>query len=174
MDSMLEELQRTLQSAFEGMSADELQRHPANKWSAAQILEHLYLTYTGTAKGFERVLQAGRPMVTSASMRQRAGRLMVLGIGYFPSGREAPANTRPKGLPLEQVKNEVGAKISAMDRIITECEACFGRQVRLLDHSILGPLTAAQWRRFHLVHGRHHCKQILRLRDAISNTEASP
>jgi hypothetical protein len=29
---------------------------------------------------------------------------------------------------------------------------------------VLGPLTGAQWRKFHLVHGLHHQKQLLRLR----------
>jgi hypothetical protein len=30
---------------------------------------------------------------------------------------------------------------------------------------MLGPLTAGQWRKFHLIHGRHHAKQIRRLSD---------
>jgi hypothetical protein len=34
----------------------------------------------------------------------------------------------------------------------------------LLDHPILGPLTAAQWMKFHRVHGMHHVKQMQRLR----------
>jgi hypothetical protein len=29
-----------------------------------------------------------------------------------------------------------------------------------MDHPFLGPLTASQWRKFHLVHGRHHARQI--------------
>jgi hypothetical protein len=64
------------------------------------------------------------------------------------------------------VRNEIGAKLVAMDAIIAQCEARFGRHVKLLDHPILGPLTATQWRTLHLVHGRHHQKQLLCLRDA--------
>jgi hypothetical protein len=37
---------------------------------------------------------------------------------------------------------------------------------------ILGPLTGAQWRKFHLVHGRHHVKQVLHLR--AGQTKAHP
>ena len=71
---------------------------------------------------------------------------------------------KPRGLPVEKVRAEIGIKITAMDEIISECEARFGKNVMLLDHLILGPLTGAQWRKFHLVHGRHHVKQILQLR----------
>jgi hypothetical protein len=51
-----------------------------------------------------------------------------------------------------------------MDELIAKWEARHGKQTRLLDHPVLGPLTARQWRKFHWVHGRHHVKQILRLR----------
>jgi hypothetical protein len=29
---------------------------------------------------------------------------------------------------------------------------------------VLGPLSMQQWRKFHLIHGRHHLKQIARIR----------
>jgi hypothetical protein len=55
-------------------------------------------------------------------------------------------------------------EISQLTEVIGDAEARFGIGVDLLDHPILGPLTAAQWRKFHLVHGLHHTKQVLRLR----------
>jgi hypothetical protein len=66
---------------------------------------------------------------------------------------------QPKGLPAEQVRSEIAAKIAAMDAIIARCEAHFGCQGKALDDPILGPLTATQWRKLHLVHGRHRQKQ---------------
>jgi hypothetical protein len=163
MDSLLEELKQALESAVEGMSNEQMNWHPRDKWCAAEVLEHLYLTYTGTAKGFERVLEAGKPMVTRASMRQRVRKLVVLGFNHLPEGRKAPKNTVPRGLPLEKVRAEIALKVAAMDAIIAQCETRMGRG-KVLDHPILGPLTGAQWRKFHLIHGRHHAKQILRLR----------
>jgi len=71
-------------------------------------------------------------------------------------------------LPVEKVRNEMGEKIAAMDAIIAQCEARFGRHVKLLDHPFLGPLNATQWRKLHLVHGRHHEKQLLRLRESTT------
>jgi hypothetical protein len=145
--------------------------HPPDKWCAAEVLEHLYLTYTGTIKGFEKVMASGKPLATRASMAQRLRTLVVTGFGHLPEGRKAPANTRPKGLPRDEVRKEMGPKIAAMDAMIGQCEARFGRGTHLLDHPILGPLTGNQWRKFHLVHGRHHEKQLLRLREGRRRIE---
>jgi hypothetical protein len=166
MDSRLEELKDNLESAVEGMSSEQLGWHLPGKWCAAEVLEHLYLTYTGTITGFERVMAKGKPLASRASLAQRALTFVVLGLGRMPGRRKAPAMVVPKGLPAERVRNEIGAKMAAMDAIIAQCEARFGGQVKLLDHPILGPLSAAQFRKLHVVHGRHHLKQLLRLRES--------
>jgi hypothetical protein len=171
MDSYLEDLKRLLASAVEGMSSEQLRWHPAEKWCAAEVLEHLYLTYTGTIKGFEKVIAGGKPLATQGSIGKWWRTLVVVRFGYLPEGRTAPATTQPKGLSAEKVLNEIEEKIVAMDAVIAECEGRFGREVKLLDHPILGPLTAAQWRKFHLVHGRHHEKQLLRLREGSRQME---
>jgi hypothetical protein len=177
MDYRLEKLKEKLESAVEGMSSEQLSWHPPGKWCAAEVLEHLYLTYTGTITGFERVLRKGKPLATRASMAQRVLTFVVVGLGHMPTGRKAPAMVLPKGLPAEQVRNEIGAKMVAMDAIIAQCEARFGRRVQLLDHPILGPLSATQFRKLHLVHGQHHLNQLLRLRECttreIGSTRAS-
>jgi Protein of unknown function (DUF1569) len=165
MDFRLDKLRRDLDSAVEGMSAEQLSWHPPGKWCASEVLEHLYLTYTGTIKGFEKVIASGMPLASRPSMAQRAQALVVVGLGHMPAGRPAPAMARPKGLAAEKVRDELGAKIAAMDALIAQCEGRFGRRVRLLDHPILGALSATQWRKLHLVHGRHHKKQLLRLRE---------
>jgi hypothetical protein len=166
MDPLLEELQKTLRAAAEGMTVDELRRHPEGKWCAAEILEHLYLSYTGTIKGLERVLGSGKPTITEPTLTQRFGTFVVMRFNYLPEGRKAPKNTQPRGLPVERVRAEAEEKIAEMDAAIEKCEEKLGRG-KLLDHPILGPLTGAQWRKFHLVHGRHHGKQIRRLRESV-------
>ena len=177
MDSRLEELKENLESAVKGMSSEQLSWHLPGKWCAAEVLEHLYLSYAGTIQGFERVMRKGKPLATKASMAHRVLTFVIVGLGHMPSGREAPAVARPRGLPADKVRNEIGAKMAAMVAIIAQCEARFGRRVHVLDHPILGPLTAPQWRKLHLVHGRHHQKQLLRLRESttrqIGSTRAS-
>jgi uncharacterized protein DUF1569 len=168
MDPLLERLQQEVTTAHTAMTAQQLSWHPPGKWSAAEILEHLYLTYTGTTKGFSRVLEAGSAKVTPPTWKQRAGKVLVLSFSYFPTGREAPAMSRPRGLPLEKVLAEMTPKIREMDEMISVCEQKLGRG-ELLDHLILGPLTASQWRKFHFVHGLHHVKQIQRLKNRPSS-----
>jgi hypothetical protein len=165
MDFRLEKLKEDLESAVKGMSSEQLSWHLPGKWCAAEVLEHLYLTYTGTIQGFERVMRKGKPLASRASMAHRVLTLVVVGLGHMPAGRKTPAVAQPRGLPVEKVRNEIGEKIAAMDAIITKCEVSFGRRVQLLDHPILGPLSATQWRKLHLVHGQHHLKQLLRLRE---------
>jgi hypothetical protein len=164
MDFYLQQLEDAVSAAIEGVSGEALTRHPEGKWSTAEILEHLYLTYTGTIKGFERCLEAGKPMAGRPGVKDRVRVLVVLGFSHLPEGRSAPKNTTPRGISVEKVIAEIGPKLAAMDEIIARCEASYGQRRCLLDHPILGPLTGEQWRKFHWVHGRHHVKQILRLK----------
>jgi hypothetical protein len=165
MDSQLERLHSAIDTAIRGMTAEQLDRHPAGRWSTAEVLEHLYLSYTGTVKGFERCLESGKPLASSPTLKHRLMTAVVTGVGYLPSGRKAPKQTQPKGTPTEKVVEDIGPQISRMDELIAKCEARHGERTRLLDHPILGPLTARQWRKFHWVHGRHHMKQIQRLQE---------
>ena len=151
MDSRLDALKRSLESAADGMSSEHLSWHLPGKWSAAQVLEHLYLTYVGTTRGLEKVLSRGAPIATRPSIAQRLLTFVVVGLGYHPAGVEAPPVVQPRGLPIEQVRSQIWAKLAAMEAIIGQCEARFGRHVKLLDHPILGALTAPQWRTLHLV-----------------------
>jgi hypothetical protein len=159
VDTYLEKLRREIAAACVAISPEELTWHPPGKWSASEIFEHLYLTITGTTKGFQRLAAAGHPQLTRSTWKQSASRMVVLRFGYLPSGREAPKFARPRGLPPEQVINEIDAKIAEMDAAIALCEEKMGWGT-LLDHPFLGPLSGTQWRRFHLLHGRHHLKQI--------------
>ena len=164
MDAYLERLQEAIASATRGMSSEDLRRHPEGKWSAAEVLEHLYLTYHGTVKGFERCLREGKPLARMPVLNDRMKTFVVTGLGHMPEGRKAPERAQPRGMAAEEVMREIGPRLSAMDNLIAQCEARFGKRTRVLDHPILGPLTARQWRKFHWVHGRHHLKQIKRLR----------
>jgi hypothetical protein len=92
---------------------------------------------------------------------------VVTRLGYLPNGREAPSGTRPKGALHETIRQDFANKITSMEDSIAESERRFGRRVKVLDHPILGPFTTSEWRRFHWVHGRHHLRQIRRLRKLI-------
>jgi hypothetical protein len=166
MDTYLRRLQDAIASATDGMTDDELAHHPEGKWSTAEVLEHLYLTYTGSVKGFDRCLQEGKPLVRKPLPMDRVRAFVVTGLGYLPEGRKAPERARPRGMAAAEIMSAIGPQIEVMDGVIAQCEARFGKGTLVLDHPFLGPLTAGQWRKFHWIHGRHHVKQIRRLREA--------
>jgi len=153
-----------IEAATEGMSEDQLVRHPDGKWSTALILEHLALAFTGTTKGLARCLEAGRSSASAPTLKHRVTTAIVVGLGYLPSGAQAPERTRPKGIPAEKVRQTVHESLIAMDEALARCEQRFGHRVAVLDHPILGPLSVRQWRKFHWVHARHHLKQVAQLR----------
>ena len=172
MDFYLRRLQDVITEVTRDMNAEDLSRRREGKWCCAEILEHLYLTYTGTTKGFERCLNGAHPNVTKPTWKQRVARYVVLGLSHRPEGRTAPRQSVPRGLACDKVLAEIGPQIAVMDEMIRQCEERFGTDTNLLDHPILGPLTARQWRKFHWVHGRHHIEQIVRLKNRTGT--ASP
>jgi hypothetical protein len=159
-------LQRTreaIEEATRGMTPEQLAWHLQGKWSAAEILEHLSLAFSSTSKALDRVLSDGRPSAGSPTFYERVVTTLVVDIGYFPSGRQAPEYTRPRGATAETILPAIGEKLEEMDGKISECERRFGAG-RIARHPIIGPFTARQWRRFHWIHTRHHMKQVARLR----------
>jgi len=165
MHPTLDKVRQTLLSATEGMTASQWSQHPEGKWSAAEVLEHLSLTYSRTAAGMQRILQAGEPAATPLKLKQRLGILMVVEMGHFPEGREAPNQVRPSGSQQGAiVLGHTLENLAKMDIAIAACEERFGAGTRILDHPILGALSARQWRKFHAIHARHHAPQIQRLR----------
>lgn len=166
MRSYLDELSKSLESSTAGMSDADLLRAPEGKWCVAQILEHLRLTYTGTAKMLER--NRDLPAVDPAPLDERAtaGRHLIFEEGGFFSGLQAPSFATPKTPPDLTVRTRVLEDLNRLSGLINEAEQRRGRDAILGNHFALGPLTGDQWRKFHYVHGSHHVKQIEKLRAA--------
>ena len=160
MDSHLERLRKELESAMAGVTPTELASGPEGKWSPAQILEHLWLTYRNTNKGIAKCLEKGAPLATRATLIHRVKTFVVVGLQYLPSGATAPERATPRGTPSSEVLSSILPEIQQMDSGLAECERKFGVDTKILDHPVMGPLTVKQWRTFHWVHGRHHARQI--------------
>lgn len=164
MNSKLEKLRSTLQDAILHMTPDDFARRPPGKWNSVEILEHLNLTYSGTIRNMEKRLAEGKPCEAGKRSHTKWQRLAVISLGYFPSGRKSPERALPRGAPLQQVMQEIMLNLERMDAVTSECELRFHPLTPIAEHPVLGPLTANEWRGFHLAHGRHHARQIRRLR----------
>ena len=161
MDSYLERLQQELEDAIAGAARpSDLARGPAGKWNAAEILEHLFLTYKNTNRGLAKCLEQGAPLVKRARLKHRMAALLVVNLGYLPAGRKAPERATPRGMPPEEVQQAIARELQRMGLGLDDCERRFGAGTKIMDHPFLGPLTADEWRKFHWVHGRHHARQI--------------
>ena len=160
MSPELEDIRREAERLTNEMSRADWHHAPSGKWSCGQIFEHLLLSYTATTEGTMRAMKVGRPLGGRPTLRDRISTFYVAGLGLLPSGRLAPKHITPKdGTGLESLRQFNDALV-AMDATLADAEKRFGTKVRLLDHPILGPLTAREWRRFHRTHARHHMKQI--------------
>jgi hypothetical protein len=162
MNSYLECLRHELDDAVEGASVGAMEQSPDGKWSPAQILEHLFLTYKHTNRGLAKCVETGAPLPTRAGFKKRLARVLVINFGYIPEGRKAPERAVPQGMRLEEVRQALISELQRMDSGFDDCERRFGVRTKLMDHPFLGPLTAEQWRKFHWIHARHHARQIRR------------
>ena len=109
---------------------EELTRHPGGcpdgTWCTAEVLEHLYLTYTGTVKGLGAV-SAGRKTPGQSDHPEAASTIaLVIGLNYFPQGSKSPERARPKGMSADKVMAEIGSQIATMGELLAECEARYG------------------------------------------------
>lgn len=170
-----ETIRAAIQRATAGMELEELCWHPEGKWCTAEILEHLSLTYSGTAKAMRRVFEnGGSPAVRLPTWNERIRKAAIVGVGFFPSGRKAPEQVVPRAPDPEHILEKIQTNLTAMDEAISSCEQRFGSGATVLVHPIIGPLTLAQWRKFHRVHCRHHMKQIAVLRTRMKEKTPRP
>jgi hypothetical protein len=165
MAKEFERLRSSLEATIAGASNDELAFHPEGKWCAAEVLEHLSRTYFGTSGVLRKTLAGGAALTNPRSAKDRVAQFVVTTLGVLPGGRQAPAPTVPKGIGPEQAVREIRANFDDMEKVVADAEQKFGKKAIVGVHPILGPLNAHQWRRFHLAHGLHHCKQIDALRE---------
>src|SRR4051794_3470177 len=175
MHSHVQRTREAIDQATNGLTLDQFSWHPDGKWCAAEILEHLALAYGGTAKALGRVAEGGKSVASKQTFKQRIGTLVVTGGEFIPGGRKAPAGVTPKGsMPADQLLPSIHKYLAEMDEAINACEAKIGKKIKIADHPVLGPLTATQWRKFHMVHTRHHMKQIVALRAQMNSAQSNP
>src|ERR1700687_5800081 len=126
MDSYLERLRQELEDAIGDASPSILAQAPLGKWNAAQILEHLLLTYKGTNRGLAKCLEQGTPLVTRATVKHRVAALLVVNLGYVPAGRKAPERATPRGMPLGEVRQAIAPELQRMGSGLEDCEGRLG------------------------------------------------
>ena len=159
MSPEFEQIRQEVEELTRNWSDIEWQQAPDGKWSGGQILEHLRLTYTGTTKGLLKVLEGAQSLGGKPTWPDRLRTFVVTRVGYIPANGIAPHPTVPgTGLTQHSIRRFYDALV-AMDATLSDAERRFGSRTKILDHPKLGLLNAAEWRRFHRRHAKHHLKQ---------------
>ena len=166
MHADLEHILELVAGATASLPAEQMDVHRPGKWSIAQILEHLEKTYASTAYILNRCVEQRQTKGKPTTFGQRVGAWVVVDLGYFPSGRRSADVALPTGTPAAEVVAALDTSLHELDRAAALAEGMFGARVKLANHPILGAFNVRQWRRFHLIHTRHHMKQIVALRCA--------
>lgn len=168
MHPTTKEIRDGIVNSIEGLTEAQMREHPEGRWDTAAILEHLALTYGSTARLMQKCLKEQRCLVTSPNFQQRVAKTLVLTFSYIPSGRKAPERVAPAGISGKEASELLFANLQQMDEAFAQCEERFGSKAKVAHHMVLGPIPISGWRKFHVLHTRHHIKQI----DALTRTYA--
>jgi uncharacterized protein DUF1569 len=168
LSPLLQRALNAINTTTTGMTEEQMNWHPENKWDTAQILEHLALAFSGTVKGMTRVLREDKtPEVRRPTLREWVAAFLVVKLNYIPNGRQAPQHIVPKGIGAGEAMQAIRANLLEVDKIINDCEQRFGSTAKILVHPILGPLNVVGWRTFHANHTLHHMRQVENLRNQM-------
>ncbi len=170
MHELLRALESEITAALEGLTVEQTQARPSahqEKWSIQEISEHLLKTYTSTISVLQARVEKQAPTRARATVVQRVLQMFVLHLGRFPNGRRSPDTVTPSPSPTPASGLEIAVdfhkQIAALSAVATRGQALFAKR-RCATHQVLGPLSIRQWCAFHLIHGRHHIKQIKAIR----------
>lgn len=174
MDFWLERALQEIDTATDAVSPATMSISPAGgKWSIAQVMGHLSITFRQTVGALAKVLQSGRSSAGKRTFMQWLSTRVVADLGYFPTGRPAPPTTLPSALPPAQVMREIRENLIAMDAVLGDVEQKIGPGIAVANHPVLGPLTVQEWRKFHYRHTHHHLKQVIALTKQFAGVQGA-
>lgn len=133
---------------------------PPGKWCAARIVHHLAIGIDGSGRTFDA--RRGKPPMRRRPRTplQLLGDLVMLRVGWIPSGFRSPAVTlpavRPERAAVERLLREGVARFLELERDLLPARA----SDLFVKHPRLGDLTLPEWLWFHVRHCAHHAKQI--------------
>lgn len=141
--------------------ADSAWEHgPAGKWTPAQIVEHLALGLALTAETFHARKNHPPMKRRPRTPAEQIAKLFIFGFRWFPPGRKSPERTTPPAnIDRRAAEAHFLAAVEAWDQV-DRALLPERRADLFVKHPRMGDLNVEEWMRFHLVHARHHAKQI--------------
>jgi len=158
--SPLAELRTLVLDPLRGRSDGDWERGPAGKWTPAQIVEHLALGLNLSAETFQNRRNHAPMSRRRRTPAEQIARFFIFGLRWFPPGRKAPERTRPAPqINRATAEAHFLAGLEAWDQV-DRALLPERRSDLFVKHPRMGDLTVEEWMRFHLIHARHHARQI--------------
>jgi hypothetical protein len=143
-----------------GRSDRDWERGPAGKWTPAQIVEHLALGLNLSAERFQTRRNHASMSRRRRTPAEQVARFFIFGLQWFPPGRKAPERTMPlAAVSRAMAESHFLAGIEAWDQV-DRALLPERRSDLFVKHPRMGDLTVEEWMRFHVIHARHHARQI--------------
>lgn len=176
MDSELQSVCEEYRARLAGRPVEWCQLHPHGDdgaWSAQDLIEHLVLALRSSAHVLQARIEKGRPSRASATLIQRLRRTFVFTFRKLPRGAPAPPFVHPGQLhwqPMDgsTLAEQLSREMEAIETVLAATCERFGSR-RAAAHFLLGPLSAEEWRIFHVIHCRHHLEQLQRIEQQIAS-----
>ncbi len=147
--------------AVKGLSAAQWNFKPApDKWSIAQIVEHLALTEKFADSIFKQLPAAPAP---EPGRNEKAIDAMVL--SKVPD-RSAKFQAPPPLVPTARVTGEDALKqfLASRQETVDFLKSTQDLRGHVVPHPVLGPLDGYQWTLLFAAHSARHTKQILEVK----------
>lgn len=159
-----------LTASVEGLAAgQEHFRSAPERWSVAEIMEHLALAEAGSVKLFDKLLQKAE----TEGRERRAGdpfapvSLAEQAAPFRGQKFKAPDQSRPTGtVPLSDSLASLSDSLARIHALRPRVERADCAEQRF-PHPIFGPLNLYQWLLFTAAHEERHLKQIEALKEAM-------
>ena len=156
--------------AVEGLSDERQGFRPApERWSVAQLCEHLSIVEGNVAGLLDKVLSKAE---ASASARAEGAAFAPVSIGEFVERSrgvklEAPESVRPGDAPvLSDALDALARSRAALHALRPRLERADGHALRF-PHPTWGPLNLYQWLLFVGAHESRHLAQIEALKESM-------
>jgi len=186
----IDQTRASLFESVEGLSADEHGSRPApDRWSVAEILEHLSLVERGVARVVARLLEkaeaagqgkadgqtqavAGQTHGASGQTPEAAAAFAPVSIAEFVEQTRtqklnAPENARPAGVPAADSLSHLRDSRAALHALRPRVERADCSSARP-PHPVWGPLNLYQWLLFLGAHEARHLAQIEALKEGMN------
>ena len=165
----LRDAQHDMQTLLDLVPAALAEQRPANdRWSAAEVVEHLAMVEEGTGRLIGTLLKqvAGTSDPDTAPIAPTLDRFGVADATTRPI--EAPPSVSPGGTLT--LADALARQTAARERVVGALIAASGRALGSVTyaHPVLGALDGYQWALFLAQHQRRHFPQLRAILDAQS------